>query len=555
LLCDDNALVELADGLLAPARKAAVLAHVDGCTSCRGVLAGLARSETDTVPRPVLTAPASTAATRPSAPVDAAAEVVPAQLLREYLARDAPLRERTIAMFWGGLALITMVLFALVPPARGGRFAAVAMIIQGVFFAHEAALYLALRRGWYRPNVPFMVTLTEVTVVFAMQLASTLDVPPDAVAASPGSVLVAVLVVFTAIRADPRISLAAGVVAASETLVLYFLVRGRVEHAESAEGLLWRAGMLVAAGVAGALVAGHLVRRAEQALRDVREQDLLGKYLLHERLGTGGMGEVFRATYCPEGGFTRTVAVKRVRDDLSRDPQFEAYFRNEARLGAALAHPNLVQVLDCGKLRGAFMLAMDHVDGVSLARLLRKAGPLPPRAVAYVGAELATALEYLHGRRAADGSPLGLVHCDVNPPNVLVSRLGEVKLADFGVARAAGRGGFGGKLTYAAPEQLRGDDLDGRADVFGLGLVLHEALTGRHVFARGENALDTHVDPPSAHAAIPHELDALVMSLLALDPAARPTALEVRTRLRALPGDLAPYPAGEEILASLVPGR
>src|SRR5262249_39968079 len=155
----------------------------------------------------------------------------------------------------------------------------------------------------------------------------------------------------------------------------------------------------------------------------------------------GGMAEVFRATYCPEGGFVRTVAVKRVRPDVADDASFADAFRQEARLAARLVHPNLVQVLDCGRFRGDFVFVMELVDGVSLSRLLRRIrGPLPLHVVAYLGAELAGALAYVHARTDDEGRPLGLVHLDVNPPNIMLSRIGEVKLADFGVARVTAHG-------------------------------------------------------------------------------------------------------------------
>ena len=144
-----------------------------------------------------------------------------------------------------------------------------------------------------------------------------------------------------------------------------------------------------------------------------------------------------------------------------------------------------MQVLDCGKYRGQFVLAMEYVDGMSLSQLLGRAtAPLELGAVAYLGAELAAALDYLHSRLAPDGTPLRLVHCDVNPPNVLLSRRGEVKLGDLGVARAMGSTTgplghrFAGKVTYASPEQLRGGALDGSTDLFALGVTLSLALYG-----------------------------------------------------------------------------
>jgi eukaryotic-like serine/threonine-protein kinase len=190
--------------------------------------------------------------------------------------------------------------------------------------------------------------------------------------------------------------------------------------------------------------------------------------------------------------------------------------REEARLGATLAHPNIVQVLDCGRFRDTFIVALELVDGISLARLR---GTLSPAAIAFVGCELATALDYIHTRRGSDGRPLELVHRDLNPPNVLVSRIGEVKLADFGVAAASTRavihnqgGMFYGKSAYAAPEQLAGLAVDAKTDIYGLGVTLRETWTGRDS------------DP----------LRALLDELGAAAPELRPSAIEARDRLRAL---------------------
>jgi serine/threonine-protein kinase len=228
-------------------------------------------------------------------------------------------------------------------------------------------------------------------------------------------------------------------------------------------------------------------------------------------------------------------------------------------LCATLHHPNIVQVLDFGRFRGAFMLAMEYVDGVSLSKLLRaRGGPLELPAVALLGAEIAAALDYIHSRRSARGAPLGLVHCDVNPPNVLVSRLGEVKLADFGIARAMGHleldGHFHGKPAYAAPEQTFGTPLDGRTDLFALGITLHEAVTGKRLFAgMVDFASLLDVPSPSLVRPIPKGLEDVIMSLLEIEPERRPrSAGEVRDALLALGGECAPYPDGERLLASAV---
>jgi serine/threonine-protein kinase len=269
------------------------------------------------------------------------------------------------------------------------------------------------------------------------------------------------------------------------------------------------------------------------------------------------MGRVFRATYSPEGGFHRTVAVKQLARDAST--QLEEMLREEARIASQLAHPNLVQVLDCGSYRGSFMLAMEFVDGISLARLVRHA-PLPVATALFVASEIAGALAYVHDRRDERGRPLGLVHCDVNPPNVMISAIGEVKLCDFGVMRKSSTESdwsrFAGKTVYAAPEQLRGEPLDGRADLFALGLTMYEALTGRSAFQGDELPLDADVPAPSASRAdVPASVDAIVAQLCARDRDGRlARAADVRTRLVALCGELSAADASEAVLADAVAG-
>ena len=166
-------------------------------------------------------------------------------------------------------------------------------------------------------------------------------------------------------------------------------------------------------------------------------KDVLGKYLLHERIGAGGMAEVFRASYSPEGGFEKTVAVKKILPAYAGDQNFLTLFREEAALCSRLNHPNVVQVMDFGRFGETYFLAMEYIEGLSLKKVIdaHRLG-LPITAVAHLGYELLRALEYVHERTGVDGEPLSLAHRDVNPPNVLLSTVGEVKLTDFGIARA-----------------------------------------------------------------------------------------------------------------------
>jgi serine/threonine protein kinase len=221
----------------------------------------------------------------------------------------------------------------------------------------------------------------------------------------------------------------------------------------------------------------------------------LGPYELLRPLAQGGMAEVFLARRV-SGGVEKRLVIKRIRRERASDPRFVAMFVEEARLSMALVHRNIVPVFDFGRAGDELFLAMELVDGPDLDAMLRHArehgSRLDPMLVAYIALEACQALEHAHHARAADGTPRPLVHRDVTPRNVLVSRAGEVKLVDFGVAtsevatsevagdRDAGK--VRGTPAYMAPEQARGQAVDGRADLFSLGLVMWEALAGRRAY-------------------------------------------------------------------------
>ena len=198
-----------------------------------------------------------------------------------------------------------------------------------------------------------------------------------------------------------------------------------------------------------------------------------GRYELLQSLGKGGMAEVYLACQRGPGGFEKRLVIKRILPSLAQDPRFLELFFEEARLHASLSHGNLVSIFDFGRVGNDYFLAMELVDGCDLARLLQSLPErrLAPDLVAYVGGELCHALQHVH-RHA-------LVHGDLTPRNVLVSVDGEVKLADFGVARgAAAEGGVRGTRAYMPPEQARGERLDARADLYSLGRVVAECATG-----------------------------------------------------------------------------
>ncbi|MBI2894855.1 MAG: serine/threonine protein kinase [Deltaproteobacteria bacterium] len=265
-----------------------------------------------------------------------------------------------------------------------------------------------------------------------------------------------------------------------------------------------------------------------------------GRYELLERIGAGGMAEVFRARRTDAAGLTGIVAIKRIHPALGDDERFAQMFLDEARLVMSLSHGNLVAVHELGEDRGQRFLVMEHVDGIDLDRLLRRRpGPLPVPVAVHVAAEILAGLDYAHRKRGPSGDLFGLVHRDVSPANVLLSREGGVKLADFGIAKAAvranvltGGGVLKGKLAYLSPEHARGEPLDPRSDVFALGLVLHEMLTGHRVYGLQDShrllalAMAAEVRPISELVAVPPELDRVVMRALARNPTDRHESAE-----------------------------
>jgi serine/threonine protein kinase len=213
----------------------------------------------------------------------------------------------------------------------------------------------------------------------------------------------------------------------------------------------------------------------------------LGRYELLRPLARGGMGEVYLARR-RAAGVEKWLVVKRMRPERAGDARFLDLFMREARLSMSLAHQNIVPVFDFGRIDDQVFLAMERVEGKDLGSSLTKAGKaMPPLLAAFVAAECCQALDYAHRRKGPDGADLGIVHRDVTPRNVLLSWSGEVKLTDFGIAALAGDspGKMAGTPAYMAPEQARSEPTDVRADIYAVGMVLREALTG--VRARGSN--------------------------------------------------------------------
>jgi serine/threonine protein kinase len=215
----------------------------------------------------------------------------------------------------------------------------------------------------------------------------------------------------------------------------------------------------------------------------------LGKYKLVKLIASGGMAEVYLAKQAGAAGFEKMVCLKRILPHLARDKQFVDMFLNEARLAAQLDHPNIVSIFDLGEANGNYFIAMEFIDGPSLRAVGKRASErgeyLPIPELCKIIAMAAGGLEHAHNLADAQGHPLGLVHRDISPDNILVHRNGAAKVVDFGIAKAANSSGatrtgtLKGKVAYMPPEQLRGEQLDRRVDVFALGVVLYEMLAGK----------------------------------------------------------------------------
>ncbi len=267
----------------------------------------------------------------------------------------------------------------------------------------------------------------------------------------------------------------------------------------------------------------------------LRPGQIIGRYRIVRRIAVGGMAELYLAYATGVEGFEKLVAIKRVQPTFAIDPEFVSMFLDEARLAATLSHPNIAQVYDVGVDGHSYFFAMEFVDGRDVRHLLREAvhrGERLPLAIAIgIAGGVAAGLHAAHENRAADRTPLRIVHRDVSPGNVLVTFGGAVKLIDFGIAKAARRrtvtqaGQLKGKAGYMSPEQCTGTAIDRRSDIFALGVLLYELTTTRRLFAGGDEyatmrmIVDGRISPPSRVVAdYPAELEAILMRALARDP-------------------------------------
>ena len=283
----------------------------------------------------------------------------------------------------------------------------------------------------------------------------------------------------------------------------------------------------------------------------MRQPQPFGKYLLLERISVGGMAEVFKAKSFGIEGFEKIIAIKRILPSMAEDAEFIDMFIDEAKIAGQLSHANVCQIFELGKIVDSHFIAMEYVWGKDVLQIQNRfrklKEPVPVALAALVASKVCAGLHYAHTKRDARGKPLEIIHRDVSPQNILVSYEGEIKLIDFGIAKATSRssktqaGVLKGKFGYMSPEQVRGLPLDRRSDLFALGTVLYETLTGERLFI-AENDFSTlekvknaEVELPSRlNPHVPRDLEAIIMRCLARDPADRyQSAAEIGEELTA----------------------
>jgi uncharacterized membrane protein affecting hemolysin expression/tRNA A-37 threonylcarbamoyl transferase component Bud32 len=318
--------------------------------------------------------------------------------------------------------------------------------------------------------------------------------------------------------------------------------------------VLFMAGSLVATAATLFLVEQRLKKRKMAMQKAMAGMTRIGPYLLTRKIAQGGMAELYLADYLREDGFRKTVAVKKVLPHLADNRDFIDMFIREARLAALLQHPNVVQIADFGKIQNAYFIAMEYVDGKNLAEIMGflKKG-LPVDMAVFLILKISNGLQYSHSRKDdKTGNPLNIIHRDISPQNILVSLNGEVKLSDFGISKATSEpsltqaGVIKGKLSYLSPEQAMGQEVNHQIDIYALGLVFYEILSGSRLyrFANDIEAIRTIPQmtiPPiiTRRPDIPQGLNDIVMKCLEKSTVKRyQSALELHDDLMKLKNHL-----------------
>ena len=260
-----------------------------------------------------------------------------------------------------------------------------------------------------------------------------------------------------------------------------------------------------------------------------------GKYYLLERISVGGMAEIYKAKAFGVEGFERLLAVKKILASIAENDDFIDMFIDEAKIAGQLNHPNIAQIFDLGKVDDSYFIALEYISGKDLKAMFQRSRRIGEEIdipqICFIAMKVCEGLAHAHEKTDSQGEDLNIVHRDVSPQNILISYEGEVKIIDFGVAKAKGKtsqtqvGMLKGKFSYMSPEQVRGHHIDHRSDIFSLGIVLYEMLTLERLF-RGESDFDTlekirkvEISPPSLYNPnIPDQLEEIVLKALSKDP-------------------------------------
>ena len=274
-----------------------------------------------------------------------------------------------------------------------------------------------------------------------------------------------------------------------------------------------------------------------------------GRFQLLKKIATGGMAEIHIVKQRGMGGFEKLVVIKKLLEKLTANRQFVQMFLNEAKIAARLSHPNVVQIYDLGFADGNFFIAMEYIQGENLRAMFkvcrREKTAVPLEHILKIASQICEGLHHAHTKTDVFGNPLNIVHCDVSPQNIIVSYEGVVKIVDFGIAKAATLyedtmpGHVKGKLAYMSPEQCKGEPVDARSDIFSLGIVLWELVTGRRLYSLATpaeivGAITTRASPPprQLNPGLPGDIDAIINRCLQKNPEDRfSSALEINRRL------------------------